>query len=253
MYFNMSDAGSTIKTARRIFEVLEYFEEVQRPISLKEISQKFDYPTSSAAALLKSLVTLGYLVYDRYSRTYMPTMRIAQMGNWLKTGLFGESEVHELVDFVHAKTGELVNISTQSDIYAQYIHCIQSKNRLRFEVQPGEIRPLAISGIGRTILSAHTDVEIERLVRRINAGNPPEERIDLDSLMKVINGIRRDGYMFSKHVITQDAGVIAIPLPKRSFGRVLVLGVGGPVTRLEENEDHILASMREGIARYLSS
>ncbi len=27
--------------------------------------------------------------------------------------------------------------------------------------------------------------------------------------MKIINGIRRDGYMFSKHIIVQDAGVHA--------------------------------------------
>jgi IclR family KDG regulon transcriptional repressor len=48
-----------------------------------------------------------------------------------------------------------------------------------------------------------------------------------------------------------DAGVIAMLLPKRNFGRDLVLGVGGPVSRLEERQDQILACMREGIARFL--
>ncbi len=37
--------------------------------------------------------------------------------------------------------------------------------------------------------------------------------------MRIINGIRRDGYMFSRHIIVQDAGVIAVLLPKRDFGR----------------------------------
>ncbi len=245
------DNDSTIKTARRIFEVLEYFEEVQRPISLKEIAHQYGYPTSSASALLKSMVILGYLFYDSYNRTYMPTMRIAQMGGWLKSGLFGESAILALVDYVFEQVDELVSISTQSDLYAQYIHRLQTTKRLRFDIRIGDIRPLAISGVGRTMLSTHTDVEIERLVRRINATCPAEERVELELLMKIINGIRRDGYMFSKHVITQDAGVIAMPLPKRSFGRILVLGVGGPVSRLEENHDHILASMRAGIERFL--
>lgn len=247
----MTSSDSSIKTARRIFEVLEYFEDVQRPISLKEISAKYDYPTSSAAALLKSMVALGYLFYDSYNRTYMPTMRIAQMGGWLNSGLFGDSAILALVEFVHHELDELVNISTQSGLHAQYIHCIQTRKRLRFEVKPGDVRPLAISGVGRTLLSAHTDVEIARLLRRINAVCPLEERIELEELMKIINGIRRDGYMFSKHIIVQDAGVIAMPLPKRNFGRILVLGVGGPVSRLEENQDRIIACMREGIARFL--
>ena len=197
------------------------------------------------------MVTLGYLFYDSYNRTYMPTMRIAQLGGWLNSGLFGDSAILALVDFVHQELDELVNISTQSDLHAQYIHCLQTRKRLRFEVKPGDVRPLAISGVGRTLLSGHTDVEIARLVRRINAVCPPEERIELDELMKIITGIRRDGYMFSKHVVVQDAGVIAMLLPKRNFGRNLVLGVGGPVSRLEERQDQILACMREGIARFL--
>ena len=247
----MKMTSASIKTAKRIFEVLEYFEDVKRPISLKEVSTKCDYPTSSAAALLKSMVVLGYLFYDSYNRTYLPTMRIAQMGEWLNTGLFGDSAILALVDDVHQELDELVSISTQSDLHAQYIHCLQTSKRLRFEVKPGEVRPLAISGIGRTLLSGHTDVEIERLIRRINAACPPEERIDLNALMKIINGIRRDGYMFSKHIVVQDAGVIAVLLPKRDFGRDLVLGVGGPVSRLEERQEEILACIRRGIARLL--
>ena len=247
----MKMTSASIKTAKRIFEVLEYFEDVKRPISLKEVSTKCDYPTSSAAALLKSMVVLGYLFYDSYNRTYLPTMRIAQMGEWLNTGLFGDSAILALVDDVHQELDELVSIGTQSDLHAQYIHCLQTSKRLRFEVKPGDVRPLAISGIGRTLLSCHTDVEIERLVRRINATCPPEERIDLNALMKIINGIRRDGYMFSKHIVVQDAGVIAVLLPKRDFGRDLVLGVGGPVSRLEERQEEILACIRRGIARLL--
>jgi DNA-binding IclR family transcriptional regulator len=244
--------NSSIKSARRIFEVLEYFEDVKRPVSLKEVATKCDYPTSSAAALLKSMAMLGYLFYDSYNRTYMPTMRIAQMGEWLNTGLFGDSAILALVDYVHQELDELVNISTQSDLHAQYIHCLQTSKRLRFDVKPGEVRPLAISGVGRTLLSGHTDVEIERLLRRINAVCPAEEHMELNALMKIINGIRRDGYMFSRHVIVQDAGVIAVLLPRRDFGRNLVLGVGGPVSRLEERQDEILACVRKGIARFLT-
>jgi DNA-binding IclR family transcriptional regulator len=182
----------------------------------------------------------------------MPTMRIAQMGEWLNTGLFGDSAILALVDYVHQELDELVNISTQSDLHAQYIHCLQTSKRLRFDVKPGEVRPLAISGVGRTLLSGHTDVEIERLLRRINAVCPAEEHMELNALMKIINGIRRDGYMFSRHIIVQDAGVIAVLLPRRDFGRDLVLGVGGPVSRLEERQDEILACVRKGIARFLT-
>ena len=46
--------------------------------------------------------------------------------------------------------------------------------------------------------------------------------------------------------------MIAVLLPKRDSGRELVLGVGGPVSRLEERQDEILACIRKGIARFLT-
>lgn len=89
----LSTQNSVIKTARRIFEVLEYFDEVQQPASLKDMSIHFGYPVSSASALLKSMVVMGYLDYDAYSRTYMPTMRIATLGNWVQGALDRKSVV----------------------------------------------------------------------------------------------------------------------------------------------------------------
>ena len=56
-----------IKTAKRLFEILEYFDEMQRPLSLKEVALRFGYPVSSASAVLKSMVVLGYVDFDRYS------------------------------------------------------------------------------------------------------------------------------------------------------------------------------------------
>ncbi|MFA5662591.1 IclR family transcriptional regulator [Castellaniella sp.] len=249
----MTKPNPAIKTARRIFEVLEYFEEIRRPVSLKEISTKFSYPGSSASALLKSMVTLGYLFYHSDTRTYMPTMRIARMGRWLETKLFGETSIMSLVEYVHARTDEVTSISTQSDLLAQYLHTIQSSQRLRFEVPPGDVRPLAISGIGRTLLSLHTDDEIDRLVRRINATLAPEHHANLETLLPVIHRIRRDGYYISRHVITPEAGIIAMPLPRRNYGRNLVLGVGGPVSRLDSKEAQIVEIMREGIRKFLEN
>lgn len=248
----MTTSNNAIKTARRIFEVLEYFEQVRRPASLKEISTKFGYPGSSASALLKSMVTLGYLFYHSDTRTYMPTMRIAEIGRWLESTLFGESSIMALVEYVHERTDELTSISTRSDLVAQYLHTIQTSQRLRFEVHPGDLRPLTASGIGRTVLSMHTDDEIDRLVRRINATQPPEQQTKLETLMPIINKIRRDGYYHSRHIVTPEAAVIAMPLPKRNYGRILVLGVGGPVSRMDSKEAYVLDVMREGIQKFVT-
>ena len=243
--------GETIKTARRVFEVLEYFDAVERPLSLKEISTRFDYPPSSASVLLKTLVQLGYLEYDRYTRTYMPTMRIHGLGAWVKNSMFG-SHIIALVDYVVEGTGETVSIGTQSDLFMQYIHTVPSPRAIRLSIKPGTIRPLARSGLGWLILSSRSDQEIEELVRRINAELPSDAgKTELGSLMEVIRQIRGDGYVMSQHTVTEGAGVIGMLIPERRHGRVLAIGVGGPVVRLTEKKESILQILRSGFDRFL--
>jgi DNA-binding IclR family transcriptional regulator len=242
-------SGETIKTARRVFEILEYFDAVERPLSLKEIAGKFGYPPSSGAAVLKSMVQLGYLDYDRYTRTYMPTMRVHSLGGWVKNSMFG-SHIIELVDYVAESTGETVSIGTQSDLYMQYIHTVPSPRAIRRNIKSGAIRPLARSGLGWLILSARTDEEIAELVRRINFEAPPTApKTDLDNLMAIIRRIREDGYVMSQHTVTEGAGVIGVLIPERRHGRVLAIGVSGPVVRLTEKKEFILQILRRGLER----
>ena len=146
-----------IKTAKRLFEILEYFDEVQRPLSLKEVALRFGYPVSSASAVLKSMVVLGYVDFDRYSRTYMPTMRIVQLGHWVQGALFGERGISALVNHLNKETEETVSIATQSDLYMQYIHVQPSPRAIQFSIKPGTIRPLARSGLGWMLLSARSE------------------------------------------------------------------------------------------------
>jgi len=245
-------SNAVIKSARRLFEVLEYFDEIQQPISLKDIAAHFEYPASSASALLKSMVVMGYLDYDSYSRTYMPTMRIATLGNWVQGALFGEGGVLALMKHMSDLAHETISIGTQSDLFMQYIHVVPSTYAIRYHLKPGTLRPLARSGIGWLLLSARSDETIERLLRRINAEEPDRKlRIALPDLMLRVKEIRKQGYVFSQHTVTPGAGVIGMLLPERRHGRILAIGVGGPVDRLQEKKRRILSELRAGIPRFV--
>lgn len=240
-----------IKTSQRVFEILEAFETEQRPMALKDFTQGFGYPPSSASALLKSLVTLGYLDYDRFSRTYMPTMRMASLGNWVQRALFGQNEeVLRLMQRLSEAYGETVTLSAQSDLYVQYVYLIPSRLPIWYAVPIGTIRPITRSGSGWAMLGARTDEEIVELVRRVNFHEPDRAcKTSLAELMQHVEKGRRDGYVFNKHTLEQGAGGICMVLPERRFGRLFALAVSGPVQRLEEKEAEVVAAMHAGITQ----
>lgn len=54
--------------------------------------------------------------------------------------------------------------------------------------------------------------------------------------------------MLSEHTVTAGINVSGMLLPVRRHGRVLAIGVGGPVERLQQKKKRILSELRAGIA-----
>ena len=241
-------ADTAVKSARRAFEVLEAFDRHRRPLALKELLDELGYPASSGSALLKSLVAMGYLDYDRDRRTYFPTMRLAVLGSWVPDALFGEGRLLAALEELHRKTGETVVLAVQSDLHAQYIHLIHSNEPLQFRAPPGTRRPLARSGMGWVLLSAKGDAEIERLRLRINAEDDGP-KLGREELMARVNEVRTRGYAFSKHTVSEGVGIIGAALPKGPFGRVYAVGAAGYVSRLERKEHEIVRELKAMVRR----
>lgn len=240
-----------VKSARRPLEILELFEALRRPLGLKEIMARLDYPASSGSAILKSMVVLGYLEYDRDSRTYMPTMRIAQLGGWIEREMSEVASVSPLLSTLAEETGEVAAVATQSDLYMQYLHVVRPAGAPAPSISPGVVRPLAGSGLGLLLLSARADATVESLVRRINFESPDRaHRIDLAALMPRLHEIRARGYIASMHTVTQGFGVIGALLPGRHHGRRLAVGISGPVPRLIARHDAILSALRSELRRH---
>jgi IclR family KDG regulon transcriptional repressor len=74
---------SEVKSANRVFSILKIFQEVQQPMRLREIVVRSGFPTSSTAALLKSMANEGMLNFDRRARTYFPSERLLELVQWL--------------------------------------------------------------------------------------------------------------------------------------------------------------------------
>lgn len=224
-----------MKSAERAFAVLELFERERRPLGLGDVTGRLGWPTSSAAALLKSLVILGYLEYDRARRTYNPTMRIAVLGRWVPESLFGDGAVLAAAERLHAATGLTVILAVQSDLHAQYLHVIHGGEPLAGMVTPGLLRPLAVSGMGQLFLSAQPDEDVRRLVRRLNYRSAGE-RVGTSDLLVRLHEVRSKGYAFSKDAVSPGYGLIGALAPEAVMGRRIGVGVTGRTGELEARE-----------------
>lgn len=241
--------NSVVKSVRRVFEVLEAFNDVRKPMLAIEIAKRLSYPASSTAALLKSMVKLGYLSFDRRGRSYFPTIRIAIVSEYLHGALFGQGNLMALMGDLHSLIGETIILGVRKNLEVQYVHIIPGIYPIMLNVPPGTVRPLHRSGMGWALLSQCDDTEIRSLVDRINATGR-EAPVEYKKLMVTLKEVRTSGYARSYGTYVTGSGIIAMNLPGTAPDRRVTVGAGGPVDRLKAREREIVRLMRRAIGRH---
>jgi len=92
---------SLVKSAVRIMQIFEYFQDVGRPARAIEIGEALELPKSSAIGLLKTLVETGYLAFNTNTKTYFPSFRIVCSGSRLSSVYFGELGMLDHMNDLH--------------------------------------------------------------------------------------------------------------------------------------------------------
>ncbi len=247
----MSDGvSSTIKSAARVFEVLELFEKMREPLTSIRVGRHLNYPASSALALLKSMVALGYLSFDRIDRSYFPTIRVALLGQWVEHAVHsGDGSLVAMVEALIRATGESVSVSCQNDLDMQFIHIAQGPQHITVNLTPGTLAPLFKSTIGLTALTTRSNAEITRLAERHNrTRDTAAGKVDAKQIIATVEGIRARGWFAGYDMYIDGVGAISWVLPTSDGRRSMVLGISGPSDRLKRNETSI-ASTVEPILR----
>ena len=237
--------SSQVKSASRAIEILELFKVVRQPRGMTEISHALGYPPSSTTVLLKTLMSLGYLSYDRRERLYFPTPRVTALGDWVPQALFGSGRALDAMRDVHAATGETVSLCTMNDVYVQYIQITASTHALRFHVDEGTLRPLTQSATGWMLMSTMPESQLENVVRRANiATEKASERIKVTDAIEQVRRIRRDGYAAAENVPFPGGATLCVLLPTTLRGKPVVLGLGGALERVRSSRSRYLAVLR---------
>ena len=233
------------RSAERTLRVFEYFDRVERSAGVMELADALQMPRSTAAALVSSLVQMGYLSHDRVGRTYMPTMKLAHMGRWIEAALLGEDR-DALVPLLHEvarKVDETVVLGVQDDLFAQYVHVELAQRPVLYFQRVGARRPMCRSAVGWALLSLMRDDEVQRLVSRHNQ-YADDKAVTVAEVMAHVQEARSKGYAFSQHAYLPGVGMLALPITSPDGARRYALGAGGPVERLQERETEVARALR---------
>ena len=227
--------------------MLELFTFWRRGATASEIEAALDMPQSSTSVLLRSLVEMGYLDYNRADRTYWPTLRVAILGDWMRDSV--SDFLHaEHVDALRDRFGETVLIGRRLGANVNYLQIARSGQQLQFYVQQFTRRPLCISASGRALLSTLDDAQVLKIARRtIHYATSDAEQINEAVLLSVVREIRQTGISETDERLGGESDLLAIAtlIPSGQGDEPFSLCIAGPKERVQRRREEIIAALRD--------
>jgi len=243
--------GNKAKTARRIIEVLEYFDEQHREATVMDIVRRYNRPQSSTSELLATLVELGMLYKDNRSRLYTLTPRAAILGSIAQPAFVRHGTLSVVVDSLIAQHGlsmalfGLVGLNTQ--IFRWSLGSRQEP-RDAGQLCNGAQERLCDSTVGLLLLSTIEQNRRAGMLRRLNAEAPEEKKFVPSQMNQQVQEAAMRGFVTGPVAFDSSAHVAAILLPSDDSSRPIALGfVYEPSEDIDPSM--LIASLRSAMSR----
>lgn len=234
-----------VKTASRVLEVFNLFAEVQRPIIYSDISRRLEIPLSSCHALLKTMVSHGYLYAPGIRAGYYPTQRLLHVAQAI-------CSMDPLVNLFTPLLIELRDQTRETAVLAKlagnqvvYLNVIESNQTIRYSHEPGGFKMLHATASGKALLSVLSEKERSKRLNQLKnwdqvTATTTTSRSLLEADIK--KGIER-GWQRSYGENVEDVMAVAEGFVLQ--GEAFCLVVAGPLTRLKKNEETVAKAINQ--------
>jgi DNA-binding IclR family transcriptional regulator len=240
-----------VKSAARALEILEVFAAERRPMSSTQLGVALGYPKSSLSVLLRSLVAQGYLSSGRVDGDYFPTLKVAQLGDWVAAAVLGSEAIIPALHALRDATGETVTLTAASGLQMRCLRALIGVHPISLQVEEGVSFPMMGTAIGTAYLAAQEEKQRVRLLERwAKQGAAASELADMRRHIEETTSL---GYCAAYDIVIPDTGAVATAIrsPLKTGDPIMVVGVAGLNSRIRDGQAAIVAAMRKTLADWL--
>lgn len=240
-----------VKQLTNLFELMEHFARVKRPLSVREIVEALGWPRSSAFNIVSTLVEHDYLYQPQPRGGYYPTAKWSDLAREFSDAQPLPASVHALLEALRDETGETLILAGAEGTSAVFLDVVESPADIRYIANVGQRLPIHVTAAGRALLAQYPAAERGAILRRIKY--QAYERADFLSAAAVeaeIAASEQTGWHVNLAGFAAGVAGIAVPFPFRGRRNAVVLG--GPLARIEPRTTELGRLLRDRVTRFLA-
>lgn len=240
--------SSSVKSATRTLDILEFVVGCARPVSAAEIASALAIPVSSLSYLLGTLVERGYLL--RNGRLHAPGPALGRLNPDTAATAIAD-RVYPVVRSISLQLNETASFFVRHGFEMEAIAGEVAAQALRYTIEVGRLVPLHAFAAGKAILATFSEEELTQYFEsEPRAAFTPYSITSEAELRKEIAHISRTG--IARTIEEYTPGIIGIGRAVFADGHLLgAISVAIPVARttppLEERAATLLAQAAEAL------
>jgi len=230
-------ARKSIGSVQRAFDILDLFDDQNSNLGITEISEALDLHKSTAAGLVYTLESNGYLQQDPATRKYSLGLKLVERAftvlEQIDVRELALPYLHELRDW----RDESVNLAIRDDGHVVYIARLLSSQALGIRAEVGKRAPVHCTGLGKAILSYLPVAEVEQIIARYGLPAVMEKTItDRKLFLEELSKTRERGFAIDDEENELGGRCVAAAILDHTAGPVAAISLSAPVQRLPMSE-----------------
>lgn len=240
------------KIAKRVIEVFEYFAAQGGSATVMDIVRRYGRPQSSTSELLGALVEMGLLYKDPFTRSYVPTPRMATLGAAAQPEAIGSGRLFAFMDRLAQASRHGVALFGMVGTHVQVFRWVGGADLRSSGISCGTSGLLSSSAAGLLLLSTLGSEKSGKMLWRLNAEAEPDARFNLVEANQQVARFARCGHATGEAGFVPQANVTAVLMPETVSGRPLALGVIYKA-KASVDPDALVATLNHGIGQSLAA
>ena len=216
----MARSSTRARMARRIVEVLDFFDDAHPDATVQDIVGRYGWPQSSTSELLAALVELGVLHRDAHVRRYRPAARAALLGAASQPAIVRDGGLLRLVDRLALQTGLAVGLFGMVGVRCQIVAWRRPQGGSQAGggaapagLHAGAMTPLSACAAGWLLLSSIEPSRREGMIRRLRAEADEAQRISCRDVPERVAVCGAQGHAHGPAGFGADASMLGMLLP----------------------------------------
>jgi DNA-binding IclR family transcriptional regulator len=226
----------SVKSAMRVFEIMDCLTEVDEGLTVKEISNKLNYPQSSTFNLVQTMYESGYLIQTA-SKRYKLGPKFIYIGSRALKAFDLPSEARPYLEKLMHEVEETVFMAVLSGDELVYIAKVDSNRSIKTSAEIGSSRPLYCTGLGKAFLSFLPLSKREEFLDRIELKPiTPKTVTDRLKLTKQLDTFKENGYAIDDEENEEGLYCFSAPIFNTDGEVVAAISIAGPKNRITRDE-----------------